>query len=307
MGPDGNLWFSSSNSPGRVTRVTPGGVFTEFAGGTTPGLTAGASPTRLTAGPDGNLWFTQAASPGRVARITVGPRITTGAASGIGPGSAVLNGTVRPNGQTTIYRFEYGTSTAYGSQTPDAPLGAGLAELPASAPVDGLQPETLYHYRLVATNDSATTLGEDATFTTTSPPALAAVSRLRINPSAFPAAARGPSARSTRRRAAGARVTFRLNVAASVRFTVQRRAAGRRVRGRCVAPSRRNRGARRCVRYARVRGSFGRSGRAGANAFRFTGRMAGRKLRLGRYRLVATPRIAGGSGRVSRAAFRVVR
>jgi hypothetical protein len=53
-----------------------------------------------------------------------------------------------------------------------------------------------------------------------------------------------------------------------------------------VKPTRRNRGARRCTRYVRMRGSYSRAGSAGLNRFRFSGRLRGRKLKPGRYRLV---------------------
>jgi hypothetical protein len=134
------------------------------------------------------------------------------------------------------------------------------------------------------------------------------VSGLTLTPRSFPAATTGPSARNAvrPRRLTGTRVGFRLNVAASVRFTVQRRAAGRRVRGRCVAPTRSNRRAAPCVRYPAVPGSFTRKGNAGANAFRFTGRVGGRRLPAWNYRLVATPALAGRAGTASRGTFRVV-
>ena len=35
QGPDGNLWFTQFNSPGRVARITPAGVVTQFTGGVT--------------------------------------------------------------------------------------------------------------------------------------------------------------------------------------------------------------------------------------------------------------------------------
>jgi hypothetical protein len=53
-------------------------------------------------------------------------------------------------------------------------------------------------------------------------------------------------------------------------------------------------------------GSLGRAGTAGANALRFTGRLAGHKLRAGRYRLVAAPAASGSGAAVARAAFRIV-
>ena len=76
-----------------------------------------------------------------------------GRATAIGP--AALGGTVRPNGQTTIYHFEYGTSDAYGQQTADAPCPRA-SMLPVSAQLQSLRSGTQYHYRLVATNDAAT-------------------------------------------------------------------------------------------------------------------------------------------------------
>ena len=310
VGPDGNLWFTEQSNPGRIARITPSGVVSEFTGGVTPGFSPNSFPTGITGGPDGNIWFLEQADPGRVARMPVGPRVTTGSAEGIGPDSATLTGAVAPNGQTTTYRFEYGSSTGYGSRTADAPLAASLEPTSVAIPVGGLQPDTQYHFRLMATNDSDTTIGVDATFTTASASVqatLSRLSRLAISPLAFPAASSGPSARGAgRRRRTGAQVTFRLNLAASVRFTVERRTVGRRVRSRCVARSRRNQRARRCVRYVRVRGSFTRAGDAGANAFRFTGRMARRKLRPGRYRLAARPTAAGRVGNTRRAPFRIV-
>jgi hypothetical protein len=105
------------------------------------------------------------------------------------------------------------------------------------------------------------------------------------------AAARGASAtpaqRRRRRAPIGTRVTFRLSEAASVRFTVERARPGKRVGGRCVKPTRRNRKRPRCTRYVRQRGGFTVAAGAGETRFRFTGRLRGRKLRPARYRLVA--------------------
>jgi hypothetical protein len=70
---------------------------------------------------------------------------------------------------------------------------------------------------------------------------------------------------------------------------VQRPAAGRVSHGRCVKPTRALRRAKRCTRYVRVF-RFTRTGKAGADAFAFSGR-AGRRGRTplppGRYRLQA--------------------
>ena len=79
---------------------------------------------------------------------------------------ATLTGTVNPNGSTTIVKFQYGTTTSYG-KTANAVQGSmsGNADMYVSAPVAGLTPNTLYHYRVMATN-SGTSYGSDLTFTT---------------------------------------------------------------------------------------------------------------------------------------------
>src|SRR3954453_8233390 len=79
------------------------------------------------------------------------PGATTGAATDVTSYSATLNGVVNPNKDETTYHFEYGTTTAYGATTPDATVN-GNAGKDVSAPVTGLAPDAVYHYRLVATN-----------------------------------------------------------------------------------------------------------------------------------------------------------
>jgi subtilisin-like proprotein convertase family protein len=130
------------------------------------------------------------------------------------------------------------------------------------------------------------------------------LSRLALRPRAFRAARRGPSIAARR----GSRVSYRLSEAATVRFRVERAAAGRRSRGRCVRPTRRNARRRKCTRFVRLRRAFAHRGRAGVNRFRFTGRLGGRRLRPRRYRLtgVATD-AAGNRSSPRRARFRIVR
>jgi hypothetical protein len=105
----------------------------------------------------------------------------------------------------------------------------------------------------------------------------------------------------------GTTVRYTLNIGASVRFTVVRLLPGRRAKGgRCVKPTRLNRNARKCTRRVRVRGSFTRTGSAGPNRFRFMGRIGGRKLTPGDYRLVATPTAHGVRGRATSTPFHIV-
>jgi hypothetical protein len=125
-----------------------------------------------------------------------------------------------------------------------------------------------------------------------------ALTSFTIAPHAFTALAGGASVivqQSSRR---GGKVTFQLNVAASVRYVIKHNVPGRtqRVNGaiRCEAQTHKNAHASRCVRVVTV-GSSMQPGTAGANSFRFSGRLDGQRLQVGSYTLVASP-TAGKSG-----------
>jgi hypothetical protein len=98
------------------------------------------------------------------------PTVTTQGASSVTASSAKLNGTVDPNGEATNYYFEFGTTTSYGTRTAVGNAGAGTRGGGASATITGLAGSTTYHYRIVASNTTGTTLGADQTFTTQGPP-----------------------------------------------------------------------------------------------------------------------------------------
>ncbi len=93
------------------------------------------------------------------------PSVSTAAASGVSVDEATISGTINPEGKETGYRFEYGSSTEYGTQT----FGTVLPELGAQTVtlnLHGIDPDTTYHYRLVVSNAGGTAYGEDMTFTT---------------------------------------------------------------------------------------------------------------------------------------------
>jgi hypothetical protein len=94
--------------------------------------------------------------------------VTTNAAANITSSSATLNGTVNPNGLTTAVHFEYGTTTNYGSTTPNS-NHTGNTTQNVSANITGLTQNTTHHFRLVATNNGGTTYGNDRTFIWLSP------------------------------------------------------------------------------------------------------------------------------------------
>jgi hypothetical protein len=80
--------------------------------------------------------------------------------------SAVLTANLDANRSATTYYFEYGTTTGYGSRTPDRAGGDAADPVPVSEPLTGLRAARRYHWRLVATNAAGTTRGSDRTFTT---------------------------------------------------------------------------------------------------------------------------------------------
>jgi hypothetical protein len=88
-------------------------------------------------------------------------------ASNISFSEATLSGEVNPVGVEAHYYFEYGTTEAYGSKTAEAGAGSGstFAEV-TPAVVTGLEPGTLYHFRIVASSARGTTVGEDKEFET---------------------------------------------------------------------------------------------------------------------------------------------
>jgi hypothetical protein len=128
---------------------------------------------------------------------------------------------------------------------------------------------------------------------------------LSLSPSAFRPAKKGEaifSARKKRKAPIGTTVTYSLSAAGTVEFSAERRLPGRKVGKRCVKQTRANRTKKKCSRFKRVKGGFTHSGQGGQNRFKFSGRIAGKGLKPGRYRLT------GKTGSVSkRASFRIVR
>ena len=98
------------------------------------------------------------------------PTATTGPATAIGSTTATVTGSVVPGGQATTWYVQYGTSTAYGSQTAKGSAGSGTIAVSITSNLVDLKPGATYHYRVVATNGSGTTHGSDAVFTTLVPP-----------------------------------------------------------------------------------------------------------------------------------------
>ncbi len=107
--------------------------------------------------------------------------VVLGPAENVTTESAELTGFLEPNGLDAHYFFEYGTTFVYGSTSPappgtDAGVGGKGVVVAAKTSIAGLKPNTLYHYRLVASNETfGTTTSNDGTFTTTGVPRITTV------------------------------------------------------------------------------------------------------------------------------------
>jgi hypothetical protein len=104
------------------------------------------------------------------------PVATTGDEESVTTGSAVINGTVDPNGEATRYWVEYGTSASYGVKSAEQVTGTDGDPVPVKVTLTGLTRSTTYHYRVVAANASGENAGVDRTLRTAAPPAAPSIS-----------------------------------------------------------------------------------------------------------------------------------
>jgi hypothetical protein len=251
------------------------------------------------------------------------PTADAAEANGVGDTSAVLGGTVSGGGTAGGWQILYGTSSAYGRATAEGSIAASNESRSVSATVGGLTPGVSYHFAIRVQTSHGTVTSGDRTFTTLSPTPLVnslagssmgagggathaivpAIGSIKLSPSRFRAAPKGQTLAKAAKQTAGSLLSFTLNVSAEVRFAIVRRTTGVRSHGRCIAPKP-ARGAhpKRCSRPVKVGRPFSVKAAAGANALRFSGRVAGRRLAAGDYLLEARP--AGGAG--ARAPFAIL-
>ena len=95
------------------------------------------------------------------------PIVEPEAASAVTQTGAQLNASVNPSGSLVkTCRFEYGASESYGASVPCTPSpGSGAGFVAVSGEISGLDANTVYHFRVVATNSEGTTQTVDETFT----------------------------------------------------------------------------------------------------------------------------------------------
>jgi hypothetical protein len=95
------------------------------------------------------------------------PIVVTGSASSITSTEVTLNGTVNANGNSSTVSFGYGLTTSYGSSATGTPSPVtGNTVTNVSATFNSLTPNTLYNYRIQATNTGGTANGSNQTFRT---------------------------------------------------------------------------------------------------------------------------------------------
>lgn len=145
-GPDGRIWFTEYNDPGRVGRVNADGTVIELTGGLTPGFSANGHPVSITNGPDGHLWFTEEdiGGPGRVGRVNADGTVTEftgGVTPGFSAGMApegittgpdghiwfteLLSGVARINGDGTVTEFPAGVTPGFSANAAPREITSG--------------------------------------------------------------------------------------------------------------------------------------------------------------------------------------
>jgi hypothetical protein len=107
-----------------------------------------------------------ATSYGEDTTFTTAEVVTNESVSQVGSTNATIGAEIDPRGTPTSYEVEYGTSTAYGTNTPPVGVGAGEARVPVVAHLSELQPGVAYHFRFVAISAQGNAVGADTGFST---------------------------------------------------------------------------------------------------------------------------------------------
>ena len=196
-----NLTPRSATLPGTVNPHKGGAATCQFAWGTTTEfghvapcsklVPEGESPVSVQVSlsglePDTNYCYrlqasnAKGANPGQASQdqcfTTPGPGLNLEAVSEseVTAESAIFDATINPHGSPTSYYFQYGTTSGYGTDVPALPgasAGSGEGNIELNQTAQGLQADTVYHYRLVVLSEVGAGnveefVGPDHAFTT---------------------------------------------------------------------------------------------------------------------------------------------
>jgi hypothetical protein len=270
-----------------------GGAATNFAGGDAGANGAGLVVSNLNCGGRGATAQGPGAGGSGIASSSGSPGAATGSTGGAAAGDAGGGGGGLFGGG--------GGGTAFNLMTtfPCGGGGGGSSLVPAGGTSSFAPLGTQGSVQITFTRSSGLSGSGAGAVKDTRKPSLASLS---FSPKAFQAARSGSAITAK----VGGKLSYQLSEAATTTFKVERAAKGRKKGRHCVRPTRRNRTKKRCARYVKVRGSFKHLGKAGANAFTFRGRVGGRKLKPGRYRLSgAATDTAGNKSPTVRTTFRI--
>jgi hypothetical protein len=164
---------SATECEGEGEEATPstvaGGHEGEAVQTTVTGLSPGATYTFCLRASN-NAGEEALGAPQTFAAAAAPPTVEEESVLNVASSSATFTAQIDPNGEETTYRFEYGTSAAYGSSVPvpDGLVGSGSTPLTVSAHPQDLLPGTEYHYRVVAlvASRGEAIPGADGTFVT---------------------------------------------------------------------------------------------------------------------------------------------
>jgi hypothetical protein len=260
---------------------------------------------------DASMMSPAAPTPDRVLDVNVSVQLTPPVVTGLSRSSGSTAG-----GETVTITGAHlagATQVRFGSMRATS-LSVSNSQLTTTAPAAAAGTVDLRVTTPAGTSDPSP--GDQYTFLAprTPPPppgkTVRPVAAYGLSPSTFAAAEKGGSIATARTSLAkkkpgiGTTVRFRLSERATVIFTVEQQLAGRGVKGSCVKPTMDN---RTCTRSATLKRRFTLAARLGKNSFRFTGRLGGKKLSPGAYRLVATAADASGNLSVpKRMRFKIV-
>jgi streptogramin lyase len=267
VGPDGAMWFTEYGG-NRIGRITTSGAVTEFD---LPRANVGAND--ITAGPDGALWFTEY------------------------KGNAI--GRITTDGKVTEYAIPTANSSPWGiAAGPDGKIW--FTEYGADK-IGRLDPATAVPIGGGGGGGGGGPRGGGPGADRTKP---AFQGRVTISRKRFTVGRAATPFTIAQAVASGTTFGFALSEPARVSVKIERKARGRRARGRCRAKARTG---KRCTLWVSAGRSLARQGLQGPNSIAFSGRLGRKALAAGTYRaLITATDAARNRSRTAKLGFTIV-